>query len=371
MTVFTDNPAVSSFDALLPRGVESLPAGIVAALRRDDYSEALKIGNAAYSKSQGRDLVDVLVYAILLTHRELGEEALGVLRRGLGFHSDDVALQLAQVDALFSHGEYDAATNLMEALRGVPLTNARHWAYLGDMFWDVEARADALYCYEQASVRGSDAPDVALRLADLYADDERFFESAEQFERAGRLAPSDPHIWMAVTEAWLGLEEWERAVHAAQRAAKLSDDEPETWSLLGVAHREAGDLGAALQAFEKARNLDPDDVVHLQAGVAPVAQQAQLGAQHTHGRVGLGDLQHRLQVGDALGRGALRSGHRLRIGPGGRSIQLVELVARLHDVRPEGLADAPARFVSLVVVGTAPWKSAGSPVSRVFPARSC
>lgn len=277
-----DMSAVSSFEALLPGGLKSLPQEVGGLLQRDDYSGALKAANESYSGTQGRNLIDVLVYAILLTHRELAEEALGVLRRGFTYHADEVALQLAQIDALFASGDYEAATALMDALREVPMTNPRHWAYLGDMFWDLDARDEALHAYEQATSRGSDAPDVALRLADLYADEERFHEAAEQFERAGRLAPSDPHIWMAVAEAWMGLDEWDRAVRAAERTVGLAGDDPDAWSLLGAARREAGELAEALEAFEKARNLDPDNAVQwlnlgglqLELGLADEARQS-------------------------------------------------------------------------------------------------
>ncbi len=262
MTEFDDSPAILSLAALVPGGLASLDPEIIELLGRDDYSAALKVANERYGISEGRHLGAALTYAILLTHREIVDEALGVLRKSMTFHAHEISLQLAQIDALFARGDYDSATALMEALGEVAMTDVRHWAYLGDMFWDTEAPGPAARAYEEATRRGSDDPDVALRLADLYADEERFWDAAEQFERAGRLAPSDAHVWAAVTEAWMGLEAWDRAAHAAKRTTKLTPDEPRAWALLGSVHREAGDPGEALRAFERARNLDPDDPVH-------------------------------------------------------------------------------------------------------------
>lgn len=259
---FDDSPALLSLAALVPGGLVALDQGVIESLGRDDYSGALKRANERYAVGEGRDLSAALTYAILLTHRELADEALGVLRKALGYHTHEVVLQLAQIDALFARGDYDAATALMGAIAEVSISDPRHWAYLGDMFWDTEDPGAAMRAYEEAARRGSHEPDVALRLADLYARDERYWEAAEQFERAGRLAPGDGHVWSAVTEAWMGLEAWDRAIHAAKRTVKLTPDDPQSWALLGAAHREAGEAGEALKAFERARNLDPEDPLH-------------------------------------------------------------------------------------------------------------
>lgn len=280
-----DAPALTSLAALLPGGLGEVDATVARHLRSNDLAEALKTANARYAQSQGRNIRDTLTYAILLTHRELASEALGVLRKGMTYHAADIGLQLAQVDALFAGGDLDAAAALMEAL-SVSLREPRHWAYLGDMYWDLDERESARAAYEEATTRGSQAADVALRLADIYADDGMFWEAAECFERAGRLSPSDPHIWFAVTEAWLGLGAWERAVYSATRTTKLAADDDEAWALLGAAQREAGSPGDALTAFERARNLDPMNPTHwlnlgglqLELGLPEQARQSYLRA---------------------------------------------------------------------------------------------
>lgn len=259
---FDDSPALVSLSALVPGGLEGMDPAVIEALARDDYSAALKAANERYANTTGRDLIGALTYAVLLTHRELADEALGVLRRALEHHAHEPALQLAQIDALFARGDHDAAVALMEGMADVSMVDDRHWAYLGDMFWDIDEPDAAIRGYEEATRHGSTDIDVPLRLRELYADKGEYWDAAEQLERAGRLAPDSEHIWAGVTEAWLSVGELERAAHAAARTAKLSPDNPRVWAMLGAVHREAGDPGEALRAFEKARKLDPDDPVH-------------------------------------------------------------------------------------------------------------
>ncbi len=266
-TLYSDSPSVLALEALLPGGLETLPSEVARALGQDQESEALSLANAMYARTQGKSLLDVIIYGVLLTYRELGDEALGVVRRGLEHHADAISLQLLQIDALTAAGRDEAALSLMEALLDVPMQEARHWAFLGDLFWDAAMSDQAAVAYENAVQRGTQSPETVLRLADIYVDAERHYEAAELFETAGRLAPDEVSLWLGACEAWILLEEWDRAVHAAKRCTTLDPDDSDCWSLLGIAHRERGDVEEAIDAFRRAQTLSPDEpVVWLNLG---------------------------------------------------------------------------------------------------------
>lgn len=258
----SDTVVAITLDALLPNGLDDLSQPIVRALASGDDAAALRLSNEAYARTQGSSLVDVLVYAVLLTYRELCDEALGVLRHGFRFHADDVSLQLAQVEALLIGGEEDSAYGLMEALSEVPMQRPRHWEFLGNLAWEIGDRDLAWTAYEAALARGTTSPGVVLRLADLHAEAEHEEEAAALLEKAGRLAPDEPQLWFAVCESWMSIGDWERAKRAAQRCVRLVDHDADAWGLLGVVLREAGELVEALNAFRRARTLAPDEPVH-------------------------------------------------------------------------------------------------------------
>ncbi len=82
---------VSSFEALLSKGVDSVHPMVLRALRRADLSEALTAANRAYSQEGPKDLDVSMTYAILLLHRGLVDEAMLMIQnQGLAVLEDVV-----------------------------------------------------------------------------------------------------------------------------------------------------------------------------------------------------------------------------------------------------------------------------------------
>lgn len=250
-------PIVESLEALLPDGIDSANDVVLRAIHRQDFSNALREANAVYSKRGTDDLVAALQYAILLIHRELGDEAQGVLSKALQKHSESVPLQLAQIDALLVRGNLDAAVDLMEGLKSVALQDARWWGYLGDLFLDAEHLDDAEDCFERAIEGGSSDPEMALRMAHLALDRDDLGAAATWFERAGRMAPSSIEIWSSVADAWLGLGDFARAESAYERVLNLNDENARAWMYLGISRAELDNLEGAAEAFQEACHYAP------------------------------------------------------------------------------------------------------------------
>src|SRR5690554_3197821 len=148
------SPAIMSLRALLPRGLDSLSPRVRRPLERDDYPTALKAANEYYAERGPEDRVAALTYAILLIGRTLIDEARGVLRRAAGFHADDVAFQLAQVEAMVVSADFESAQALLDALSTVSKIDARHWRFMGDMYLDMDNEDLAIECYELAIEQG-------------------------------------------------------------------------------------------------------------------------------------------------------------------------------------------------------------------------
>jgi tetratricopeptide (TPR) repeat protein len=251
---------VSSFEALLSQGVDSVHPMVLRALRRADLSEALTAANRAYSQAGPRDLDVSMTYAILLLHRGLVDEAMGVLKRTLLTHAGAVGPQLLQIDALLAKQQNDRATDLMEGLEQIDVQDPRVWSYLGDRFLDVERVENARGCYERAVRYDTQDPGVCLKLAHIYLEFDRPHEAAQLFQQAGALAPSDLVIWNSVADSWFHVEEWEKAKEAYKRVLKLDPQDVRACVYLGLSHQELGNLDKALRCFQKACRIDSDDL---------------------------------------------------------------------------------------------------------------
>ncbi len=257
-----ENPIALSLDSLLSKGLDSVRPGVIKALERDDLSDALKLANDYYSKSGPEDLDAVLTYATLLNFRDLGSEALGVLKKASKHHADAPSLQLAQVEALMADEQYEAGVELMLALEELTFQEPRHIAYLGDLFLDVALDEHALRAYEQAMKQGLEDAGVALNAAQLMLEASRFDEGAETLERAARLAPRDYEIWSRAAFTWLGLEKWSKAIRAYRRVLKLQNGDASAWMYRGLAHANLGEFDEALDCYREAAHLEPDNPEH-------------------------------------------------------------------------------------------------------------
>lgn len=254
-------PALMTLEALLSRGLETLPRELRRALERDNYSEALKVANARYAEQGATDLDAALTYAILLVGRQLCDEALGVLRRALTHHALDVSLQLSQVEALIVKGEFDAATELLDAMRSVSTAEPRHHAFMGDMYLDMGAEDDAMDCYRQAVDRGVEAVDVAFRLGHLLFDREEFDEAAHYFGIAARQAVDNPMVWEMAATAYFEAGRVEDAAYAFQRVLQEDPENTSSWLYLGLCHQVNQDFEDAVEAFEEYVELEPESAV--------------------------------------------------------------------------------------------------------------
>ena len=250
-------PALMTLQALLPKGLKSLPGPVRRALENDDYSEALSAANAVYSSRGPDDRNAALAYGVLLVGRQLVDEAMGVLRRALTHHAQDVGLQLAQVEALVMKGEFNAARQLLEGLRTVSTAEPRHWSFMGDMYLDMGAHEEAATCYREALDRGHQSVDVAYRLAQLSDELDDADGAAHYLEMAARFAGDNPLLWEAAAEACYEVGRVEDAAYAFERTLEEQPYDPQTWFLLGLSYWQLDRFTDAARAFEEVVDLNP------------------------------------------------------------------------------------------------------------------
>ena len=250
-------PALMTLQALLPKGIHSLPRRVRKALERDNYSEALSAANGVYSSKGPEDREAAVTYAVLLVGRELVDEAMGVLQRALTHHAQDVSLQLAQVEALVMKGEFESASALLGGLRSVSTAEPRHWSFIGDMYLDMGEHDEAAECYRQALERGQENADIAYRLAQLASENDDRDAAAHYLEMAARMAGDNSALWQAAAEACYEVERIEDAVYAFERMLQEQPHDEQAWFMLGLSYWYLDRFQDAARAFEEVLELNP------------------------------------------------------------------------------------------------------------------
>ena len=243
--------------ALLSQGLSGLSPGLIRAFERDDYSSALGLSRDIYSRSGPQNREAAIIYATLLTHRNLTEESAGVLRRALSVNQQDVALQFAQVENLMARERHEDAMSLLAALAQVKLPRLEMWGLMGDLYLELGQPELTITYYERALEGDLQDADVAYRLATLLFERGRRFDGAVYLERAAKIATQDARLWMLVAESWDELEEEERSLLAWSRVARLEEDDEHIWLHYGMALRHADQLHEAADALTRACALDP------------------------------------------------------------------------------------------------------------------
>ncbi|MFU8802676.1 MAG: tetratricopeptide repeat protein [Bradymonadaceae bacterium] len=251
------SPAVMSLRALLPQGLDSLPAKVRRPLERDDYSAALKAANEFYADKGAEDRVAALTYAVLLVGRSLIDEAQGVLRRALSYHAQDVALQLVQIEALIVSGAFEPAVALLDALTRVSTIEPRQWRFMGDMHLDMGSEEAAIDCYELALDQGLDDADLAYQLGQIYTEREELDAAARHLHHAARLAPKSLRIWEAAADALFNIGEFEEAIYAYKRVLKRDPYNVRIWLYLAMAHGELSHFDEGVDALKEVTSLEP------------------------------------------------------------------------------------------------------------------
>lgn len=98
-----------------------------------------------------------------------------------------------------------------------------------------------------------------LEIGRLYAQSSQIDRAEKAFRAVCDRAPKDPAGYVALAQLYQATQRPDQALTAAQSAVKARPDAP-TYVLLGMLHESKGDLQAALAAYQKATDLDADNL---------------------------------------------------------------------------------------------------------------
>lgn len=275
-------PALKRLAGLLPGGVDSAPAGVLRALRRDDLSEALDAANRRWSKRGAADRIGAVTYATLLVVRELLDEAGGVLEKAERAHPADAALSVLRAERQLLRDTASDATETLAAIELDRVEEAGVASLVGDLFLDLGDVDAGRRAYRRAVELGSRDVEVLLRLGQLALDEDERETAAEAFERAAKIAGDRVGLWESAADAWFQLGEDARGLAAYGEVLQLEPSGSEDWLHHGLALARTGETRDAEEALERCVELDPFNLdawvtlgqVRMQMGEAEAALAA-------------------------------------------------------------------------------------------------
>ena len=115
--------------------------------------------------------------------------------------------------------------------------------------------------YQEAIQQEPEYPDAHLNLALTYADQERFEDATKELRRAIELAPKDPFPRHELAAILMDEGDYRAAIGQLKEVVRLEPQNFEAWLDLGICYAQKGFYAEAERAYEKARTLQPEDLL--------------------------------------------------------------------------------------------------------------
>ncbi|HXT51991.1 MAG TPA: sulfatase-like hydrolase/transferase [Thermoanaerobaculia bacterium] len=157
--------------------------------------------------------------------------------------------------ALLQSGKDDEALEVMREARTGRVASPTLLRQLGLTLAERGSTDEARSVLTPLAAAGDSEADVALALTDSEAGRQR--EALTRLERLLAADPRDAGAWEVRALVELRLGHWQAARDAARRSVDLQTVRPRAWNDLGVALFQLNDIPGALDAWQRAVDLDP------------------------------------------------------------------------------------------------------------------
>lgn len=233
----------------------------IAAFQGEDLATARTKLEAAIEKDG--DLAQAHgVLALLLRDQGDQEGALAAADRALAIKPQEATALQARYDALKALGrtaEAQAAAEAMAAA-GQNVDAAKRVYNDGVAAVHAEDPATALAKFEEAGRLDPNLTQAHIAVAGLYFSQQRYEEAAQAAERTLDLEPTNLKALKVRYESYRSLKNTEKAQEAlANLAANDPDIGPQAFRSQGVSLFNSNQMPAAIEAFEQAITIDPND----------------------------------------------------------------------------------------------------------------
>lgn len=222
----------------------------------------------------GQPAVVYLEYAQVLCARHREDDAHELVSRGLSMHPDDIALLAERAELAQRLGFHRAAARDLERLTSIAPGEAAHWRSLGATRLALDLPRAATEPLRRAVELEPTCLEGRMLLADALAQSDDPIGAArlirECVDSAGGPAQA-PGAWLVTgaevcAQARLASADPELAQTALAWADALAERDPRNavaFRLAGLLYESTGNARSALRAFERASELDADDLCSL------------------------------------------------------------------------------------------------------------
>jgi len=181
-------------------------------------------------------------------------------------NSPDVPALLKTASEALDHKDLPAAVQALKAVVEAQPENAAAWFNLGFAYSGLHQNEEAVQAYDKTLELQPDLFEAHLNLGILFIQMKRAMESVAHLEKAVALKPEHPRAHLYDGRALAAVGQPEAAEKQFLEALRLDPMLAIAWFDLGQLRLNRKDHAGALEAFEKAAELDPK------------LPQAQLGA---------------------------------------------------------------------------------------------
>jgi tetratricopeptide (TPR) repeat protein/tRNA A-37 threonylcarbamoyl transferase component Bud32 len=186
------------------------------------------------------------------------ESALQLFRAGAEAHPNPPLDDLAVFAWMLNDVEHsqDAYEIFFKIIEEVPSYVDAYYGLSSAAFY-LQREYEALEFMVGQAQRVPDDPYVASAVASMYYWLGEYENSLITYESAMDMNPDDPMIYMWSVEVYIIVDEVDAAIEKIETARRLGPDRSDIAEMAGMYYRDLGMLQEALEAFEKAVDLDP------------------------------------------------------------------------------------------------------------------
>lgn len=186
-----------------------------------------------------------------------------VLRQGVKMAPEDPELNYHLGVALKDEKQYDEALRYLEKAAKLKPDDAKIPFNLGVVYFEKEEYDKAVEQFRKALAIDSTNADAWLNLGITAVKQDDYATAVEAFRHYTRLVPDDAQGFYFLAVALLNLKEegqkaqnLQAALQAIQKAIELDPGNPDYYNIAGMVYKQMGDTKKSLEMFRKAQQLE-------------------------------------------------------------------------------------------------------------------
>ncbi len=201
------------------------------------------------------------------------DPAIERITRQIDQKPDDPSLYVARAQVYHQMENYDQAVKDMDKAIELDTTRFENFLYLAKIFLDYGHSRDALIVLDNAARRFPDNLKVALTRAHTYYIVKQYRQSTDAINKILSRDPQNAQAYFLLGLNYKELGDTTRAINAFQKAVDLDADILDAWINLGNLWTAKGGFAIANKYFESALAIDSNNVYVLNSYALALGKQ--------------------------------------------------------------------------------------------------